>query len=171
MRKTIAAAVICLGGSLAFAQATKPTSPTVARGDSRADLAPLKVKTGLWQMTETVTWTGLPPQLAMMMNGKPLPYKTCVKSENLNTNPWAEGSGEKCAWTVVSSTGTDMEVKGTSCDLGNQFSRMTAGIQGKIHVIDSENGTGSFAVTLTGNGQTMNGLASFTGKWIGPSCP
>jgi len=157
MRKAITVGVICLGGFLAFAAA--------------ADFHPLKVKTGLWQMTETVTWTGLPPQLAAAMrNGNTLKYKTCVKTTDLNTNPWTGGSGEKCVWTVLSSTGTDMEIKGTSCDLGKDYG-MTSEVHGKIHVLDSENGTGSFAVSLTGNGQKMDGHASYTGKWIGPSCP
>ena len=157
MRMAIAVGVICLGGFLAFA--------------ATENFHPLNVKTGLWQMTETVTWTGLPPQLeATMRNGNTLKYKTCVKAKDLNTNPWTNGSGEKCVWTVLNSTGTDMEVKGTSCDLGKDYG-MTAEVHGKIHVLDSESGTGSFAVTLTGNGQTMNGHASYTGKWIGPSCP
>jgi hypothetical protein len=156
MSKAIAAAVICLAVSLAFA-ATEP-------------LQPLDVKTGLWQMTETVTWTGLPPQLATAMkNGQPRNYKTCVKAKDLNMNPWADGSGEKCTWTVLNSTGTDMEVRGSSCDMGRDYG-MTAEAHGTIHILDSENGTGSFAVTLTGNGQTMNGHASYTGKWISASC-
>jgi hypothetical protein len=67
-------------------------------------------------MTETVTWTGLPPQMATMMkNGQTIRYKSCVKAKDLNTNPWADGSGEKCAWTVLNSTGSDMEVRGFLC--------------------------------------------------------
>jgi Protein of unknown function (DUF3617) len=82
----------------------------------------------------------------------------------------ADGSGDKCTWTVLNSDGNDMEVQGTSCDLGKDYG-IKAGVHGKIHVLDSENGTGSMEVTLTGNGQTMNGQASYTGKWIGESCP
>jgi hypothetical protein len=48
---------------------------------------------------------------------------------------------------------------------------MAAEIHGQIHVMDSENGTGSMTVTLTGNGQTMHGLAKYAGKWISASCP
>ena len=156
MRKVLVVAVICLAVFVAFAA---------------EDLHPLNVKTGLWQMSETVTWTGLPPQYAATMkNGQPRNYKSCVKTKDLNTNPWAGGSGENCVWTVLKSTGTDMEVRGTSCDLGKNFG-MTAEAHGTIHVSDSENGTGSFAVTMTGNGQTMNGHASYTGKWIAASCP
>jgi hypothetical protein len=136
-----------------------------------ASLRPLNVKTGLWQMTATTTWTGLPPQLeAAMANGRTNSYQSCVKTEDLSTNPWAEGSGEKCAWTVLSSTGTDMEVRGTSCNIGSEYG-MTAEVHGEIHVLDSENGTGSFEVTMTGNGQTVNGHTSYTGKWVGSSCP
>jgi hypothetical protein len=132
---------------------------------------PLNVKTGLWQMTQTVTWTGLPPQYAAMMkNGQSTKYKSCVKAKDLTTNPWSEGSGEKCKWTVSKSTGTDMEVRGTSCDFGD-LPGMTAEIQGTIHAVDPENGTGTFTINLTGNGQTMHGHASYVGKWIGASCP
>jgi hypothetical protein len=156
MRKRLSVAVFCLLASIAVLAA--------------ADFQPLNVKTGLWQMTETITWTGLPPQLAAIFkNGQTRTYKSCVKEEDLKTNPWSEGSGEKCMWTVLNSTGTDMEVKGTSCDMGKQYG-LTADVHGKVHIQDSENGTGTMAVTLTGNGQTMNGNASYVGKWIGSSC-
>src|ERR1700680_3490452 len=154
MRKAIAVAVICLAASLASAA---------------GDVHPLNVKTGLWQMTEIITWTGLPPQMAALMkNGQPIKYKSCVKEKDLSSNPWADGSGEKCAWTVLKSSSTDMEVRGTSCQMGNYG---TAEVHGTIHVTDTENGTGSFAIVLTGNGQTMNGHATYTGKWVAASCP
>jgi Protein of unknown function (DUF3617) len=157
MKQAIAAAMLGLAASLAY-----PATVTVK---------PLNVKTGLWQMTQTVTWTGLPPQLAPAMNsGQSTKYKSCLKTEDLNTNPWADQSGVKCVWTVLNSTGTDMEVRGTSCDLGKDFG-MTSEVHGKIHAVNSETGTGSFAITLTGNGQTANGHASYTGKWVSASCP
>src|SRR5690348_2778297 len=87
-----------------------------------ATLHPLNVKPGLWQMTVTTTWKGLPPQFASAMaNGRTHTYQTCVKPEDLSTNPWAAGSGEKCTWSVLESTGTDMEVRGTSCDMGGEY--------------------------------------------------
>jgi hypothetical protein len=134
-----------------------------------ATLEPLQVKTGLWQMTETVTWTGLPPELqAAMASGRSHNYQSCVKTEDLRSNPWAEGSSARCKWTVLNSTGTDMEVQGTACDLGNG---MSADVHGKIHVIDAQNGNGSFDITMMQNGQTMMGHASYSGKWIGSTCP
>jgi hypothetical protein len=157
MRKLIRAAVICGVASLVFA--------------AEGDVHPLNVKTGLWQMTETITWTGLPPQYAAMMkNGRAINYKSCVTTKDLNSNPWGGGSGEKCVWTVLKSTGTDMEVEAKSCQMGKDWG-MTAQAHGTIHVVDTENGTGSFAITLTGNGQTMNGHAAYTGKWVSVSCP
>jgi Protein of unknown function (DUF3617) len=135
-----------------------------------ASLQPLNVKTGLWQMTQTIQWTGLPPQLdAAMAKARTHSYQTCVKPKDLSTNPWADGSDEKCTWTVVSSTGTDMEVRGSSCNMGSEFG-MTSEIHGKIHVVDAENGTGSFDILLSGNGQKISGRAAYTGKWIGSRC-
>lgn len=135
-----------------------------------AGLHPLNAKTGLWQMSETTTWTGLPPQLgAQMANARTHSYQTCVKTKDLSTNPWAEGSRQKCQWTVLTSTDTDMEVRGTSCDMGREFG-MTAEVHGRIHVLDPEDGTGSFDITMTGNGQTFTGHAAYTGKWVGSVC-
>lgn len=154
MRKAMAVGLISLAASVAFAATGK--------------LQPLKVKTGLWQMTQTVTWSGLPPQYAAALtNGVPAHYKSCVKTSDLIKNPWADGSGQKCTWTALNSNGTDMEVQG-SCQ-GNDG--VTLQMQGKIHAVDSENGTGAVDVTLTMNGMTAKGHASYTGKWIGATCP
>ena len=132
---------------------------------------PLNVKTGLWQMSETITWVGLPPQMeAAMNNGHVVNYKSCVKPADLSSNPWAEGSGQTCRWTVLSSNGSDMEVQGEACDLGKDYG-MTANAKGTIHVIDSQSGTGTFDITLTGNGQTIHGHAAYTGKWVAATCP
>lgn len=162
MRKAIGVAVICLAASLAFAATGK--------------IEPLKARTGLWQMTKTINWTlppQLPPQYAAVLqrqNGVPDKYKSCVKQENLTSNPWSEGTGEKCTWTVLKSTGTDMEIQG-SCDLSREWDMpATAEGRGKIHIVDSENGTGSEDFTVTVNGMTAKGHASYTGKWIGATC-
>ena len=62
-----------------------------------------------------------------------------------------------------------MEVNGTGCDLG--MGGMMAEIRGKIHLTDTKNGTGSFDISVSGNGQPLMGHASYTGKWVGSSCP
>jgi hypothetical protein len=156
MRKSIAVAMICLAASLALA--------------ATGDMQPLKVKTGLWQMTQTINWTGIPPQYAAALrNGIPFHYQSCVKESDLTKNPWANGSGQKCSWTVLSSNGTDMEVEGTCNSADNND--MSLQMHGKIHAVDSESGTGSMDVTLSGNGMNANGHGDYTGKWIGASCP
>jgi hypothetical protein len=115
--------------------------------------------------------TGLPQQwAAVVKNGKTINYKSCVRAKDLTTNPWTDGDDSKCGWTVLKSDGTDMEIKATSCELGKEWGMITEGI-GKIHVVDSENGTGSVDMTITGNGQTIKGHSAYTGKWIGASCP
>jgi Protein of unknown function (DUF3617) len=172
MKKLIVLGTLCLSTTLLLAQTQqqKPaeSAPPPVKNVTPT-LVPLNVKTGLWQMTETIAWTGLPPQMAAAMNnGHAINYKSCVKSQDLNSNPWGQGSGEHCRWTTASSNGTDMQVQGSSCQMGNG---MTAQVQGTIHVIDSQDGTGSFDVTLTGNGQTMHGHASYTGKWLSATCP
>jgi len=156
MRKSLLVVAICSAASVVFAAAFQP----------------LNVNTGLWHMTKAITWTDLPPQMAAMMKSAPrtTTYNSCVTAESLKTNPWANGSGDSCTWTVLNSTSTDMEVRGAGCNFGKD-SGMTAEIHGQIHVSDPEDGTGSMTVTLTGNGQTMHGVASYQGKWVAASCP
>jgi hypothetical protein len=157
MRRTLLIVAICLGVSVVLGATTQ--------------MQPLNAKTGLWRMTKSVKWSDLPPQLAAMMKAAPqvTTYNSCVTTTDLNGNPWAKGSGDNCTWTVVSSTSSDMEVRGTGCSFGNNADS-TGDVHGQIHLLDSENGTGSMTVTVTTNGQTMRGVASYTGKWVAASC-
>lgn len=160
MRKAIGVAGICLVASLAVAGTGK--------------IQPLTARTGLWQITKTLTWTlppNLPPQYAaVLQSGVPQRYKSCVRSKDLSSNPWSQAS-DHCTWTVLNSTGTDMEIQG-SCDRSQEWGMpATAEVRGTIHMLDSENGTGSVDFTLTGSGMSAKGHASYTGKWIGATCP
>jgi len=150
----MAAVVISLAACLVLAQTAK--------------IQPLNAKTGLWQTTQTVKLTGLPPQMAAAINPT-VTYKGCVKPEDLSTGAWAnEGSRLKCSsWTVLKSTGTDMEVKAAGCEMGYG---MTASGQGNFHLQDSGHLTGSIDYTITGNAQALQGHASYTSKWIGATC-
>ena len=133
---------------------------------------PLNVKTGLWQMTQTMTWNSVPPQMAPILRGMPpsRSYPSCVTAQDLSTNPFANGSGDNCTWTVLNSTSTDMEVQGTGCQIGKEYG-LTAQIHGQIHVADPQDGTGTMTMTLSGNGLTATGQASYTGKWVSATCP
>jgi hypothetical protein len=137
-----------------------------------AQMQPLSAKIGLWRMTKTIKWTDLPPQLAAMMKAAPATttYNSCVTTPDLNGNPWSKGSGDNCTWTVITSTSTDMELQGSGCSFGNN-AESTGDVHGQIHLLDSENGTGSMTVNVTVNGQAMHGVASYTGKWVSASCP
>jgi len=159
MRKAIAVGLICLAASVALAATAK--------------LQPLKVKTGLWQMTQKVTSSeNVPPQFApMIKNAVPMSYKSCVKPTDLIVNPWSNGSDtKKCTWTTVSSTGTYMEVQGT-CSLRNNEGGASMQMHGKIHALDSEHGTGTMKVSVNFNGQAMKYTVDLTGKWLAATCP
>jgi len=157
MRKTLFAAMICLLASVAFAVAGK--------------FQPLNVKTGLWQVTETSTVSGLPPQMAAIMQAAPptRTYKTCVTTKELNANPWANGPNEKCTWTVLNSTSSDMELRGSSC-AAFRDQGMRTDFHLKIHALDSENVKASVQGTSTGNGIDVNLNGTYTGKWLGATC-
>jgi hypothetical protein len=170
MRKAIFVAVLCLSASAALT----------------AQLQPLNVKTGLWQVTEVSTVTAaippelqarlsqLPPatraQLQSRFEGTPhtTTYNTCVTPADLAKLPF-QGPNEKCNWTTLTSTGSDMEVHGTACQAAGNNDGTRAEADVRIHVISSENATGSVQITVTGN-QTMNSSATFTGTWRGATC-
>ena len=58
MRNTLLVVAICLTASVVFATA--------------AQFQPLNVKTGLWRMTKTITWTDLPLESLALEEGKDL---------------------------------------------------------------------------------------------------
>lgn len=82
--------------------------------------------------------------------------------------PWVNGPDEKCTWTVVTSTASDLEVKGTSCELGKEYG-MSTNVDIKLHAVDTENVKASMQGTSTGNGQTVNLSGAFTVKWMSSS--
>ena len=181
MRKVLSAALVGLLASVVLLAAGK--------------VQPLNVKTGLWQVSTTTTMSGLPeipPDMqarldqmtpeqrakieAMMksrLGGTPQTssYKKCVTKEELENNPWNKPD-EKCDWAVVNSTGSDMEVKTNSCTAGKNVGMMQTNVDLKIHVVDSENVQATMQLTSTGNnGTTMVGNGTYTGKWLGATCP
>lgn len=172
MRKAIAVGVICLAASLAVT-ATVIFAQTQSRKPASVQLTPLNEKTGLWQTTETLKYTGLPPQIAAAVN--PIPtFKSCLKPKDLSPSKWTTKEfGLKCSsLTVLKSTGTDLEAQGRGCDAGNG---MTADGDGNFHVLDSEHVTGRIVVTFSGSTPFGNGPVHahvhYTSKWIGATCP
>jgi len=154
---------------------------------------PLNVKTGLWQVTEITAASGLPPLTADMQarldkmppeqrakmeaamkgrfGGAPrtLNYRTCVTKEDLNKGAFS-GPDEKCSWTIVNSSSTDLEVRGSACEAGKREG-MKTDITMKIHAVDAENVKGAVQGSVTGNGNTVNIDNTYTGKWVSATCP
>jgi len=152
MRKTIFVSVVCLLAS------------TIVVGEEK--FQPLNIKPGQWQVTETFSATGLPAKTPGAT--QTITYKSCVTQKDLTSNPFNDPH-QKCAWTVLNSTASDMELKGESCSLGEEG--MKANVHLKLHAVDSEHANGSGEWTATGNGMSMSGNATGSGKWISATCP
>jgi hypothetical protein len=154
---------------------------------------PLRVKTGLWQVTQTTTINGgvvaLPPDLQARLAQLPpeerarlegvmqerlggvphtTTFKSCVTEKDLSDEPWKSGS--ECKWTVNTSTGTDMEARGTSCELGRDEG-MSSDIHIKIHVVDPGYAKATFDGKATGNGHTLTLSGTHEAKWVAATCP
>jgi hypothetical protein len=121
---------------------------------------PLNVKPGQWHVTGTNQFMG---------HTSKTDYTKCITAKDLSSNPWVNGPDEKCTWTVVTSTASDIEIKGTSCELGKEYG-MSTNVDIKLHAVDTENVKASMQGTSTGNGQTLSSNGTFTGKWMGSSC-
>ncbi len=159
---------------------------------SGSSITPLNVKVGLWETTVTMNMTGMPAipdsvlaqippeQRAKMQqmiderNGKPTTTKSCLTKEKLqNTNPFQKAP-QGCTYTVLSSSGSKMEVKMECVRNG-----MTATSHIVVTASDSENVKGTMHMNTTsssgssdsagaGAGMKMDG--TFTSKWVGASC-
>lgn len=173
-----------------FALAAAAALLTIAAAAQTEAHQPLHVKTGLWQVTQTTSiGGGVPPEMqarlaqmppeqrarveAMMQSrfgGAPetRTFKSCVTEKDLNNEPWQNGT--KCKWSVVSSNGTDMEARGTECDMGKEQG-MSSEIDIKIHVVDANDVRATFNGSATQNGHTFTLSGTHTAKWLGATCP
>jgi hypothetical protein len=158
-----------------------------ASGAAIAQFQPLNVKTGQWEITVTsaINMT-LPPEAQAAMarlppaqqealrsrfGGKPQTrtFKSCITQADLAKGPFQDPS-QNCNWSVVTSTSSDVQMHGTICRSGDQKNDMTGDFSVEIHVIDSENSTGTVQINGAGNGQTIASNATLTGKWLGSTC-
>jgi hypothetical protein len=118
------------------------------------NLQPLDVKTGLWQIDESLSFNGQP--------GEKESRTQCITAKQLTT-VWGKGENF-CNWTVLKSTRSDLEARGTSCGPGKN-----AELEAKVHRLDSEHTQG----TLHGNVKEANATLdiNYTGKWLSATCP
>jgi len=134
-------------------------SATVLLADS--SVQPLNVKPGLWEVTMSITLngTGTPPRTNT--------YKSCLKKEDLNKYPFTDPD-KKCTYTVLSSTGSTMEARGT-CAPGSEGAKIDFKL--RLDAVDTENVKGTGQMTMSGPAGNMNGNYAATAKWIGATCP
>jgi hypothetical protein len=92
-------------------------------------------------------------------------YNSCVTQDDLGKYPFADPDNH-CKYTVVSSTGSQMDANGT-CAPGGEGT-VTFNLQ--LQAVDSENVKGTGHLTMSGQGGSMDGNYSAKAKWVGPSC-
>jgi len=124
-----------------------------------ADLQPLNVKPGLWQVTTTTN-------VHEMGTPQTQTYKSCVTKESLSQYPFADRENN-CKYQVLSSTGSHMEVTGTCMPPEG----WKADFKIQLDVIDSENAQGTGQLTLVGPQGALHGDYTGKGQWIGSRCP
>ena len=133
-------------------------SATILLADS--SVQPLNVKPGLWEVTMNIKIVGMeaPPQTNT--------YRSCLKKEDLNKYPFSDPD-KKCTYTVLSSTGSTMEARGT-CAPGEGTK---IDFKLRLDSIDTENVKGTGQMTMSTGDMTINGNYTATSKWISATCP
>ncbi len=150
------------------------------------NIVPLNVKEGLWEMTVTHSMTGMPAtpnippdalaktppdqraRIEAMMNGAPSTdvRKECVTKEKIEKHSAFNANRGDCTRTVVSSTGSKLEVK-FHCAEKQSSSDGTF----VVEAIGSDNVKGTMhSVTNTSSGRTMNMDFTISSKYLGPDC-
>jgi hypothetical protein len=134
-------------------------SATILLADS--SMQPLNVKPGLWEVTMNITIDGMgvPPRTNT--------YRSCLRKEDLNKYPFSDPD-KKCTYTVLSSTGTTMEARGT-CAPGSEGAKID--FKMRLDALDTENVKGTGQMTMTAGGSAMNGKYTATSKWLSVTCP
>jgi hypothetical protein len=134
-------------------------SATILLADS--SVQPLNVKPGLWEVTMNIAMAGMetPPHTNT--------YRSCLKKEDLNKYPFSDPD-KRCTYTVLSSTGTTMEARGT-CAPGSEGAKIDFKL--RLDAIDTENVKGTGQMTMSVGGTTMNGIYTATSKWLSGTCP
>ncbi|HWZ81932.1 MAG TPA: DUF3617 domain-containing protein [Terriglobales bacterium] len=146
------------------------------------------IKTGLWEITETHTMTGMPAmpaippealanmtpeQRAQMeehmksMGGGPktTTRKDCVTKEKLDKDMAFDEKRPECTRTVISSSSSMTEMK-IHCQEKDTTSDGTF----KFEALSSESVKGTVRMVINSHGRPMNMNFDFISKYLGPSC-
>lgn len=146
----------------------------------------MNVKPGQWETTMTTTTSGempiaadllaklTPEQRARMEQRmkansgektRTLTQKSCMTKEQIEQGLGFGQDQGKCTRTVVSSTGTTIDVQVACSEQGMNTS-------GTMHfeALSPESVKGSSQMTANGGGHTMTVHMTLTSKWLGPTC-
>jgi Protein of unknown function (DUF3617) len=149
------------------------------------NITPLNAKVGLWEVTTTQSMSGmaapnippdalakLPPEqrahVEEMLNGKPKVNKECVTKEKLEKNMAFNDNPGECTRTVLSSTGSKLNIK-FHCEGKDKQSSSDGTFVMEVINTDSVKGT-MHASTTNNNGRTMNMDFTINSKYLGPAC-
>ncbi len=159
-----------------------------------AQLQPLNVMPGLWEMTMTsavnatippemqARMSQLPPEqrarleelLRNRLGGQPqtTTHRSCVTAADLAKMPFQD-SKMNCTWNTLTSNGSAMEIHGTACRIDNGNGQTATGeVNVSIRAANSQNASGTIQFAMSGpNGQSVSANNSFTGRWISATCP
>jgi hypothetical protein len=146
----------------------------------------LDVKLGLWEVTNTLQTSGMPPvsippdALAKMTSeqrarveemmkgsgsGRPTTRKSCMTREKMNKQEMFGDDQKSCTRTVVTSSSSKVEMQ-LQCAMDGTKTNGTF----RVEAMNSENVKGSMQMATTGGDRTMNMNSNFTAKWLAPDC-
>lgn len=148
------------------------------------NITPLNVKEGLWEVTVTHSMTGMPAmnippetlakmppaqraQVEGMMKGTPTTdvRKECVTKEKLEKHSAFTNNRGECARTVVSSTGSKLEVKFHCED-----KQSTSDGSFLMEAVGSDNVKGTMHMTSSGSSHNMTMDFTINSKYLGAAC-
>jgi hypothetical protein len=160
------------------------SSLTIWAADS---IARLNIKEGLWEVTSTHSMTGMsipPENLAKMppeerarveammkQNGFGAPLtevkKECITREKLDKQVAFTANTSKCTRTIVSSTGSKLEMK-LRCEREGKENEGDGTFLLEVVSPDMIKGTAKFASISRGRGMNMD--FTFDGRYLGSAC-
>jgi|SRR5580658_1582936 hypothetical protein len=157
-------------------------SLTVFAGDN---VTPLNLKEGLWEVTTIHSMSGMPAmanlppdalaklppdqraKVEAMMSGRPNTdvRKECVTKEKLAKNAMFSKDRGDCTRTVVSSTGSRLELK-IHCQEKDTASDGTL----VLEALTTDGVKGTMHLATNSDGQNIKMDFTFSSKYLGPAC-
>ncbi|WP_455376383.1 DUF3617 domain-containing protein [Kaarinaea lacus] len=119
------------------------------------------INPGMWETTSTMDVTGMPPEMASMMQKEPKVEKECVKDKNYDFNPGEENRGCTLKTTRQSSKKLVWDIT-CGAESGNAKGQGEANFNG-------DTVSGWFEMNMQGPAGPMKMRHSFEGKRLG-SC-